>query len=373
MILYIWAALLSVFVGSYISYFGYLKHRAKDPWGFEIDPQFSPCITVLVPAFNEEQAILSKFENLKEVSYPKDKMEVVIIDDASTDQTLAKAEWLVKANPEMHVKILHQTERQGKAKGLNAALHNCSNDIVVVTDTDTFWPPDILRKTLPYLSDPRIGALSGLGQAKNFEQSWVTKAEKNYLSMISILRLGESKIHSTLRFEGCFSAFKRCAFQTFDSESGADDSGTALRIVQNGFRAILVPEARIQAEIAFKLRERARAKTRRAVHLAGLWVQCLRLLVKKHLKLPKRIAIPEIFLSLFLPFIFVAIVCLTFVLLAYYPIPVSLFLAAIFLMGLVPRTRGYIVQGVLDQFILFYAVLLLASKKKFVTWEHTRY
>ena len=369
MILYLWAALLSVFVGSYLLYFGYLRHRAKGSWGFEIDSQFCPSVTVLVPAFNEEKLILSKLKNVKEVSYPKDRMEVILIDDASTDQTLARAEEFVRENPELQVKVLHHAKRQGKAKGLNAALNACSNGIVVVTDADTFWPTDILCKALPYLSDPTIGAISGLGQAKNPEQSWVTNAEANYMSMMSIWRLGESKIHSTIRFEGCFYAFKRNAFQEFDSESGADDSGTALRIIQNGYRAILVPEARMQAEIPHKLRDRARAKTRRAVHLTGLWIQCLRLLVKKRLKLPKRIAMPEIFLSLFMPFIFVALACLTFLLLAYYPIPISLFLAALCLVGLVPKVGSYVVQGILDQFILFYAVLLYAKKKRFVTWE----
>ena len=92
----------------------------------------------------------------------------------------------------------------------------------------------------------------------------------------------------------------------------------------------------------------------------------------KVLKLPKRIAIPEIFLSLFMPFIFVALACLTFLLLAYYPIPISLFLAALFLIGLVPKVRSYMIQGIMDQFILFYAVLLYVGKKRFVTWERAR-
>lgn len=374
MILYLWATLLSVFIGSYLLYFLYLRHRAKGSWGLETDSQFRPPVTILVPAFNEEKNILSRLENLKAVSYPKDKMEVILIDDASTDQTLAKAEEFVKKNPDLQVKILHQINRQGKAKGLNAALGACAhaNGIVVVTDADVIWPADILSKALPYMADSTIGALSGVAQLKNPEQSWVTNAEKNYLGMMSVWRLGESKIHSTIRFEGCFCAFKRNSFQEFDSESGADDSGTALRIIQNGYRAILVPEARMQAEMPFKTRERARAKIRRAVHLTGLWTQCLRLLVKKRLKLPKKIAIPEILLSLFMPFIFVALVFLTFLSLVYYPIPISLFLAALCLVGLVPRARNLLVQAILDQFILCYAVLLYANRKKFVVWERAR-
>lgn len=369
---YLWAALLSVFVGSYLLYFAYLRHRAKGAWGLEIDPQFRPSVSILVPAFNEERLIRSKLENLKEVGYPKDKMEVILIDDASTDQTLARAEEFAAENPELRVKILHHTSRQGKAHGLNAALSACSNGIIVVTDADVVWPLDILNKALPYMSDPTVGALSGVARLKNPEQSWVTNAEKNYLGMMSVWRLGESKIYSTVRFEGCFSLFKRKAFQEFDSESGADDSGTALRIIQNGYRAILVPEALMEAEMPFKSRERTRAKIRRAVHLTGLWIQCLRLLIKNRLKLPRRIAIPEITLSLFMPFVFVALVCLTLVLFVYYPIPIGIFLAALCMVYLVPRVRGYVFQGILDQFILFYAVLLYVSNKRFVTWEHAR-
>jgi cellulose synthase/poly-beta-1,6-N-acetylglucosamine synthase-like glycosyltransferase len=299
-------------------------------------------------------------------------MEVVFIDDASTDKTLAIVEKFVKENPDLQVKIVCRTERRGKANGLNAALPVCSNDLVLVSDADTLWPTDILVKTLPYLSDPTIGALSGMGRAKNPEQSWVTRAEKGYMSMMSVWRLGESKIHSTIRFEGAFTAFKRKSFLEFDDESGADDSGTALRVIQKGYRAIVVPEAVITAEIAFEMRKRIRAKTRRAVHLAGLWVQCLRLLIKNRLKLPKRIAIPEIFLSLFMPFIFVALVCLTFVMLAYYTIPILFFFALLGIALVVPGLRSHLAQAIVDQFILFYAVLLYSVNRRFIIWEHTR-
>lgn len=372
MIFYLWVALFSVFVGGYLLYFGYLRRRAKGSWGFEVDSQFCPSVSVIVPAFNEEKLIKAKLENLGRVSYPKDKIEVILVDDASTDQTLAKAEEFVRENPEQRVTILRQTRRQGKANALNAALKSCSNGVVVVTDADTLLPVDTLSKTLPYLSNPSIGALSGLGEAVNPEESWVTNSEKNYLGMMSVWRLGESKIHSTLRFEGCFCAFRRDAFREFDSESGSDDSGTALRIVQNGFRTILVPEARVPAEVPQKLMDNLRAKTRRAVQLAGLWSQCLRLLVARRLKLPKKIAVPEIFLSLFMPFVFVVLVGLTFLLLVYYPIPAAISVAALGLACLVPRVRGYLVRGILDQFVLFYAILLHVGKKRFVVWEHSR-
>ena len=372
LILYLWVSLLFVFVGSYLFYFGYLRRRAKCSWGFEIDSKFTPSVSILVPAFNEEKLIKRKIENLKAISYPREKMEVLLVDDASTDNTLAIAGDFIAENADFPVQIVPQGVRRGKANALNSALKHCSAEIVIVTDADTLLPADILLKTLPYFSNPAIGALSAVAEPENSAQSWVANAEKNYLDMMSVWRLGESKIHSTFRFEGCFCAYRRSAFQEFDNESGSDDSGTALRIIQSGFRTIVVPEARVPAEVSSKSNDYVKAKTRRAVQLAGLWAQCSKFLVRGCLKLPKKIVAPEIFLSLFTPVIFVAIVGLTFLLLFFYLVPIGILFIVIGLACLVPRARSFLFRSMLDQLILFYALLLSLQKKKYVVWDHSR-
>jgi cellulose synthase/poly-beta-1,6-N-acetylglucosamine synthase-like glycosyltransferase len=361
--------LFAVFAGSYGAYFGYLKLNAGKGWGLKLDPDFSPSVTILVPAHNEGRVIQAKLENLAQVSYPREKMEIMLIDDASTDNTLEKAREFVNEHPELPVKILEQSERKGKAGALNKGLEVSSNDVVVVTDADSLWPADILQKALPYVSDPTVGALSGRGVALNSAESWVTRAEKGYLDFMTLLRLGESKVHSTIRFEGSFCIFKRKTFDSFDSESGADDSGTALRVIQNGYRAIFVPEAYALSEFPDKFTTRTKVKVRRAVHLTGLWLHCLKLLLRGRLMLPKRIAVPEIFLSIFNPIIFVALACATFVLVVYYPFSLIPLILGFCLMSLIPKVRSYFVQGILDQFILFYAIALKANKKKIVAWE----
>lgn len=361
--------LFVVFTGSYITYFAYLKLHADKPWRLKTDKQFCPPVTILIPAHNEERIIQKKLENLAEVLYSKEKMEIIVIDDASTDETLAKAYDFAESHPELSIKILKQHQRAGKAEALNKGLEASSNDIIVVTDADAFLPPEILRKALPYMYDPTIGAITGFGGAKNPSQSWVTRAENDYLGFMFLWRLGESKIHSTLRFEGGFCAFKKNAFDEFDSESGADDSGTALRVVQNKFRAILVPEARALAEIPYKLRDRTKAKIRRAVQLNGLWFQCLRLLFKGRLMLPKKIAVPEIFFFIFNPFIFVALTCVTFILVAYHPVALIPLILAFCAVSLIQKARNYLVEGISAQFILFYSIVLYANKKKFVIWN----
>jgi poly-beta-1,6-N-acetyl-D-glucosamine synthase len=371
-LLYLWVCLVLIFVGSYSSYFVYLRKNAKTPWKLNTDPQFNPPITVIVPAFNEEKFIYSKLENLRDVDYPKSKMDIVLIDDASTDKTLSTAQRFIAENPKMKIRILRQPERRGKAIGLNLALKNSSSELIVVTDADTFWPKDILSLALPYMADDTIGAISGVAQARSEEKTWVSDAEKNYLNMMYSWRLGESKIFSTIRFEGCFCVFRRAAFKEFDSHSGADDSGTALNIIQNGYRAILVPEARMQADMPSAFKQRISAKTRRAVHLTGLWVQCLKLLFSNHLKLPRRIAVPEIILSLIMPFVFAAITVSTFLLLFFYPIQIAVLLFGLFLFCFLPKAGSFVVQSISDQFVLLYAIFLYSSNRRYVIWNHGR-
>lgn len=361
--------LLAVFAGSYVAYFAYLRANAGKEWRLKTDKEFSPSITILVPAHNEENVIQKKLENLAEVSYPREKMEVVLIDDASTDKTLEKARDFTRSHPEFPVEILAEVERRGKAGALNKGLEVVSNDFVVVTDADSFWQPDALRIAMPYMSDASVGAISGRGVALNPRESWVTRAEKGYLSFMMLLRLGESKIHSTIRFEGSLCVFRRCAFDEFDSVSGADDSGTALRVVQNRYRAIFVPEAYALSEFPKDFETRMKVKARRAAHLTGLWLQCLRLLLNRRLVLPKRIAIPEIFISIFNPIVFVVLACATVVLVISYPLSLIPLGLAFLVFGLIPRVRSYFLQGIVDQFILFYSLVRSAGGRRIVSWE----
>lgn len=335
-----------------------------------MDAEFEPALSVLVPAHNEAGVIGKKLENLANVSYPREKLEVFVIDDASSDGTLAEVENFVRGHHDFPVKVIKQNPRGGKAAALNRALGLVSFDSVVVTDADAFWAKDVLAKAVPYLSDSTVGAVSGRQVADSSPQSWVAKGETGYLDLISVLRLGESKAYSTIRFEGVFCAFKRACFDEFDS-SGADDSGTALKIVQNGFRTILAPEVSVPSAVPSGFKERLSVKTRRSVHLTGLWVQCLKNLLGKQRGLPKKIAVPEILISLLDPFVFFALACVTIVLIVLSPILLIPIVALLGCFALIPKTRAYFVHGVVDQFVMLYSILLYAGRKRFTAWEKT--
>ena len=370
-ILALWLGLFLTFAGGSCIYYAYLRFYAKKPWGLKIDENFNPAVTILIPVHNEEEIIDSKLENINKVSYPKEKMEVILADDASTDGTLRKLYEFSERYPQLNIKVVKQNPRVGKAGVLNAALPASTNDIIVVSDADSFWPSDFLIKALPYLSDPRIGAITGSGILENPKGSWVTKGETNYLKLMSILRLGESKIQSTIRFEGGFCAYKRSAFQKFDCESGSDDSGTALSVVQNGFRTIFVPEARFTTKFPESVKGKIKVKIRRANQLMWLWIKSLRLLLKRRLLLPKRVAIPEIFLFVFSPIVFFALLTITLVTVILYPVFLVPLVVVLFVASLIPTTRSYLIEVTLGNIILFYSLISCIKRKKIVVWDKT--
>lgn len=368
----VWLGLFVVFTGSSSIFYLYLRKSFRNPWNLRINKDFEPSVTILVPAHNEEDAIKNKLQNIKDVLYPKTKMEIIVADDGSTDNTSARVREFTEENQELQVKIVKSDKRLGKARILNKALEQAKNEIIIVSDADSFWPSDILAKSLHYLSDPAVGAITGLGVLNNASQSWITKAETNYLGMTSLIRVGESKISSTIRFEGGFCAYKKEAFEKFDDESGSDDSGTALEIVQHNFRTIAIPETMFYTAFPTRLAERVKVKARRANHLVRLWTKCFSLLLKKRLLLPKRIAVGEILLFIFDPIIFLFLLATSFAIV--FTSPLSLF--SLFLIvgvaGLLVFARSYFIEVVLDNLILIYALFSSFLGKRYISWEKSK-
>jgi len=366
----LWITLSILFFGTYFTYFVYLKSHASKPWNIQIDRNYQPTVSILIPAHNEERNITSKMENVMKIDYPKDNTEIVLVDDASTDGTLNEAYDFVNTHPDFPLKIVKQTLWKGKSTALNEALKTITHDIVIVTDADASWSSDILLKALPYLSDPKVGAITGRVTPSNIDSNWVTKAEDNYLGLMSMVRLGESKIHSTIRFEGCFCAFKRNSFDEFDTKSGADDSGTALKVIQNNFRAILVPEAVTFVDAPHNLKLRVRTKLRRATHLTELWFHCLVLFIRGSLVMPKRLSVPEILISIFNPIIFILLTCISLIIIIKYPLFIFPTFLVLLIVILIPKIRNFSFEVVLDQFILFYSIILFILKRKIIAWDN---
>ncbi len=359
-----WAMFGLLSFGPLVFNFISMKRLAQKPWKIKIEESFKPKVSVLVPTYNESRIIRLKLENLTKLTYPRNLMQIIVVDSNSNDQTVNIVNDFIKHHDEINIQVLTESERRGKSAALNFALDQCEGDVIVISDADCFWPADILDKALPYLADPQIGAISGPKVLLNPGQSWVTETEDTYLESINLVRLGESKIGSTLLFEGGFSAYKKDVLEAFDPyNTGSDDCGTIIKLVENNSRAIFVPEARFFTAFPSSLRGRMNIKTRRANQLIRVFRKYAALLFRNHLRNSRRVVLQNIIVYLISPFTFVAFVVTTILLVLAFPVVLAVLVAL-----LIPRMRFYLFESIQGFLVLLFSILSIISGKKMIVW-----
>jgi len=342
-----------------------MKQAASKHCKTTIDKNYKPKVSIVVPTYNESKIIRLKLENLNKVEYPKDLKQIILVDSRSDDQTIDLVNNHVKWHPELNILVLIESERKGKSAALNFALKHCTGDVIIISDADSFWPSDILNKTMPFLADPEVGAISGPKILLNPEQSWVTKMENTYLNSLNLIRLGESKIGSTLFFEGGFSAYKKDVLDSFDPyNTGSDDNGTVIRILEKNFRTLFVPAAKFYTVFPPTWKEKIAVKMRRANQLLRVFSKYTSLLLKGRFKCSKNIILWNLLVYFLSPTTFILLSATTVLMVLNFP-----YFALAFLILLIPKVRLYLFETVLGFFILFLTVFAIVFKRKFVVWS----
>lgn len=259
-----------------LAYFLYLRSKYLDrSWDIKGDDSYMPKVTIIVPTYNEAKLIEKKLENIYEQDYPRDKLEVIVVDSASTDGTPDLVREWARRHPDLNLKLIVESVRKGKVYALNHALKYATGEIVIITDVDSLWPDkETLVRALKWFADPEVGAVSCL---KRPAGSHVRGVEEGYRRYYNVLRVAESKVFATPIFHGELAAFRRDLLVKvggFPMDVGADDSHTATRIALMGFRAI-VPEDLWVDELV-PSRGYFWWRVRRAQHLIQHFVKCLR-------------------------------------------------------------------------------------------------
>jgi cellulose synthase/poly-beta-1,6-N-acetylglucosamine synthase-like glycosyltransferase len=348
----------------------FTKRAVDKPWNVNVDKDYLPRISIIVPTFNEGQIIAYKIKNLTKLEYPKNMMQIVFVDSNSSDSTIAQIKEFIDNNKEkMETKLLIEDQRSGKSVALNSALKNCDGEIVIISDADCFWPSFILSNAIPYMADPNVGAISGPKRLLNSEDSHVTKSENAYLQVMNLMKEGESKISSTLLFEGGFSAFKRGVIDCFDPyNTGSDDCGTVIEILEKNYRAIMVPEAEFFTVFPKTWSEKLKIKVRRANQLIQVLGKYAYLLAYGKIKTGKGVVMKNLLVYFLAPFAFLFLIATTICLLFKMPIVAVL----LFFLFAVPKVKGLIFEASLNFLIILYAIVLSLFRRKFVVWRQPK-
>jgi cellulose synthase/poly-beta-1,6-N-acetylglucosamine synthase-like glycosyltransferase len=197
----------------------------------ERDDGYLPSVAVIVTAYNEEDAIERRLENLRALDYPPQLLEIVVTSDASTDRTEELAEAAgarVIRNP-----------RGGKVAAQDAAVRVTEAEIVAFSDANATWAPDAVRKLVRNFADPRVAYVCG---RLRLEAPDGSNKEGIYWRYELVTRAGESSLGSVTAGNGAIYALRRSDYVEVDPRFGHDLSLPYL-MVQHGRRAVYEPEA----------------------------------------------------------------------------------------------------------------------------------
>jgi cellulose synthase/poly-beta-1,6-N-acetylglucosamine synthase-like glycosyltransferase len=222
------------------------------------DPPQWPTVTILVPAYNEEDSIAGTLESLLALDYPVDRREIIVMSDASTDRT----DEIVQGFAARGVRLVRMPVRKGKTAAENHTLQLVTSEIVVNTDATIRIPAGSLRPLLRVFQDPTIGAASGRDVSVGDLTAEGNAGEGGYVGYEMSVRALETRLGGIIGASGCLYAIRRRLVDAAFPEALSRDFASPLRARMLDTRTVsvdealcLVPRTRsLQAEYRRKIR-----------------------------------------------------------------------------------------------------------------------
>ena len=221
-----------------------------------------PSVSLIVAAHDEEASIVHWVRSTLAFDYPRERLEVVVVSDGSTDRTL---EWAAKAGADLVLEV----PRDGKVAALNAAVEKARGEVLAFSDANSTWEPDALARLVARLSDPQIGYVCG---QLRLEGEGGENQEGVYWRYETAVRALESRLAGVTAGNGAINAVRREAYIALEPTRGQDIS-FPYELTKRGWRAVFEPGAVAREPMAATLGSEFRRKRRM---LAGAWATMLR-------------------------------------------------------------------------------------------------
>jgi len=289
-------------------------------------------VSVVLPVYNEEKLIERKMENLLELKYPRDLIEIIVVDGNSSDRTVELVKKFVKAG----VQLVESKEREGVTEAVKTGVSLSTGEIVVMTDAEALFEPNAIRLIVEDFEDPEVGAVSGHQVLSNLTNNVFTMMETTYRNFHEKMRLAESAMHSTSHFKGELVGVRRDLFPfNMDPNKGALDRGIAFNAIRKGYKAVCDERILFYDIATSSLKDRNRQKTQRGTLLQETMLQNLDMLFNPRFKAFGLLVFPSNFFIYFLfPPVFLALT-LMFPIVLLYLASHSLFVASALIVMLV--------------------------------------
>jgi glycosyltransferase involved in cell wall biosynthesis len=214
-----------------------------------------PGVTVIVPAYAEEEVIEARVANLRGLDYPEGRLEVIVACDGSPDRTAQRAR-------QAGADLVLELARGGKIRAQDAGVAKAQHEIVAFSDANASWERDALRTLVAPFADPRVGYVCGRVRLVGQEG---TNQEGLYWRYEMGLRALESRVASITGGNGAIYATRREAYLVVDPIMGHDLS-FPFNMVKRGWRAVYAPDARSSEKMVPSLEGEFARKRRMMAH-----------------------------------------------------------------------------------------------------------
>ena len=212
-------------------------HRRERRRDTSVEPNFTPPVAILIPAFNEEKVIERTVRAALDSIYPS--LRVIVVDDGSTDRTLEVAQNAFKDEVALGRVLILTKPNSGKAQALNYGLEHVTEEFFIGIDADTVIAPDAVARLVPHFLDSRLGAMAGNAKVGNRVNLWTRWQALEYITSQNFERRALNVFGAVSVVPGAIGAWRTAAVReagAFHVDTVAEDADLTMALLQNGYR-----------------------------------------------------------------------------------------------------------------------------------------
>jgi len=289
------SVMIAYLIRHYIFTLAVLRRAKQTEKPTLLQTSYKPTVSILIPARNEENVIERLLQRMTELTYPKDKLRVIVIDDASSDSTGKIADRF--SSQHAFMEVLHRDKMkggQGKASAMNAGFKQSTGEIILCFDADYCPQKDIVEKLTKEFKDPEVGAVQGRVVVLNEPQNMVTR-------LVALERIGGYRVDQEARdnlgliaqFGGTVGGFRRSVLESlggWDESILAEDTDLTFKIYLAGYKVRYVGDAECYEEAVDNWKAYSKQRYRWARgHMQCCFKHSLKVLKSKNLGTKEKI------------------------------------------------------------------------------------
>lgn len=224
-----------------------------------------PVVSIIVPAKNEERVIGRLLKSLLNLDYPSSKLEILVIDDNSTDKTGEICEEIVRRYPD-RVRVFRRNECSTKASALNFGLMHAKGELVATFDADSLPEADAVLNVVKYFDDPKVAGVQGTIFCSNSDENMLTR----FLSLeraiqYEVYQNGKDCLGLFVSLNGTCQFIRGSVLREvggWNENSLAEDMELSLRLVENDYKVRYASDVKTYEETPNRIKGVVKQRTR---------------------------------------------------------------------------------------------------------------